>query len=173
MLTACVTGHRPADLFGYNLMDARWLAVRGAIKRFLLDNHVTELITGMALGVDQVAALGVIDLKDAGHRILLHAAVPCRDHPSKWPKASQDLYNAILYKCDTVKLVSDEPYRPYLMQKRNEYMVDHSDIVIAVYKGTPGGTKNCVDYAIKKDKKIWLIPPFLPDTAGYMPAKKS
>ena len=168
MLTACVTGHRPADLFGYGLMDAKWLAVRSAIKKALLDNGVTELITGMALGVDQVAALAVLDLKDAGHAIKLHAAVPCRGHSYRWPEKSRMLYDAILSKCDQVALVSDQLYAPYLMQKRNEYMVDRSGLVIAVFKGTPGGTKNCVDYAIRKNKKIWLIPPYAPETAHFM-----
>jgi uncharacterized phage-like protein YoqJ len=45
------------------------------------------------------------------------------------------------------------------MQKRNEYMVDNSDIVIAVWDGSKGGTYNCVKYAEKLGKKIIVINP--------------
>lgn len=52
-------------------------------------------------------------------------------------------------------------YYPAKMQKRNEYMVDNSDIVIAVWDGTKGGTYNCVKYAQKLEKKIIQINPKL------------
>ena len=32
-------------------------------------------------------------------------------------------------------------------QRRNEWMVDHSSRVIAVFSGEPSGTKNTIDYA--------------------------
>ena len=37
------------------------------------------------------------------------------------------------------------------MQKRNEFMVDNSDLVVAVWNGTSGGTANCLAYMILKD----------------------
>jgi len=45
------------------------------------------------------------------------------------------------------------------MQKRNEWMVDHSDYVIAVWDGSKGGTGNCVKYAIKQEKEILQLNP--------------
>lgn len=33
------------------------------------------------------------------------------------------------------------------MQRRNEFMVDNADMVLAYHDGSEGGTKNCVDYA--------------------------
>ncbi|PAD70641.1 hypothetical protein CHH83_02225 [Bacillus sp. 7586-K] len=45
------------------------------------------------------------------------------------------------------------------MQKRNEWMVDNSDYVIAVWDGTKGGTGNCVKYAQKQNKYITTIKP--------------
>lgn len=45
------------------------------------------------------------------------------------------------------------------MQKRNEWMVDNCDILIAVWDKSPGGTKNCVDYAESKKKQIIYINP--------------
>ena len=45
------------------------------------------------------------------------------------------------------------------MQKRNEYMVDNSDYVIAVWNGKPSGTGNTVKYAKKKNKVALLVNP--------------
>lgn len=58
-----------------------------------------------------------------------------------------------------MKLVSDEEYKPWLMQKRNEYMVDLADKVIAVWDGSKSGTANCVKYAEKTGKGIIRINP--------------
>ena len=154
-----VTGHRPDKLYGYDLSDKRWQELKNQIKNTLKSNNCTEAITGMALGVDTIFALAVLELKDEGYDISLHCAIPCQGHSSKWPSKSKKQYDEILKKADKVVLVSDEPYKPWLMQKRNQYMVDLSEKVIAVFDGTKGGTKNCVDYAKKKNKDIILIEP--------------
>ena len=114
----------------------------------------------MALGVDTVFALAVLELKDEGYGIKLHCAIPCKNHSCKWIKESVDQYNDILSKADIVKLVSDEEYKPCLMKKRNEYMVDLADKVIAVWDGTKSGTANCVRYAEKVGKEIIKVNPF-------------
>ena len=36
------------------------------------------------------------------------------------------------------------------MQRRNRYMVDHSALIIAVYDGLPGGTRQTLEYAIRQ-----------------------
>ena len=156
----CVTGHRPNKLYGYDLSDVRWQNLKGLFKHILKENNCTEAITGMALGVDTVFALAVLELKDEGYDIKLHCAIPCKNHSCKWIKESIDQYNDILSKADTVKLVSDEEYKPWLMQKRNEYMVDLADKVIAVWDGTKGGTANCVKYAEKVGKEIIKVNPY-------------
>ena len=43
--------------------------------------------------------------------------------------------------------------------KRNAWMVDHSSLVIAVYNGTPGGTKNTIEYARHRSiRVVQMIP---------------
>ena len=147
-------------MYGYNLQDVRWIRLKELFKRLLVENNCTEAITGMALGVDTIFALAVLELKDSGYDIKLHCAIPCRNHSSKWINESVELYKKILARADVVKIVSDEDYKPWLMQKRNEYMVDISDKVIAVWDGTSGGTGNCVKYAEKINKEIIKINPY-------------
>ena len=43
------------------------------------------------------------------------------------------------------------------MQNRNKYMVDNSDIVIAVWNGKPSGTGSTVRYAHEKGKTIIVV----------------
>ena len=150
----CVTGHRPKKLYGYNLNDPRWIRMKDQFKNILRDNHCNEAITGMALGVDTVFALAVLELKDEGYPIKLHCAIPCKNHSSRWSREDVYRYNNILNHADIVKLVSNEEYKPYLMNKRNEYMVDIADKVIAVWDGSHSGTENCVKYAQKRGKEI-------------------
>lgn len=58
------------------------------------------------------------------------------------------------------KLIACEGgYASWKMQKRNEWMVDRCDILVSVWDGTEGGTYNCVNYAIGKNKQIIRINP--------------
>ena len=79
-----VTGHRPNKLYGYNIFSREWMSLKEEFKKLLVDNHCTEAITGMALGVDTVFALAVLELQDEGYNIKLHCAIPCRNHSCKW-----------------------------------------------------------------------------------------
>ena len=155
----CVIGHRPNKLYGYNFSDPCYQKLKEQFKSILKENKCDEAITGMALGVDTVFALAVLELKNEGYNIKLHCAIPCKNHSCKWAKESVDQYNYILSKADTVKLVSEEEYKPWLMQKRNEYMVDLADKVIAVWDGSKSGTANCVKYAERIGTEIIKIDP--------------
>ena len=154
-----VTGHRPNKMYGYDIYNKQWTVLKEKFKKLLVESGCDEAITGMALGVDTVFALAVLELKEEGYDIKLHCAIPCMNYTWKWLKESVDLYDSIIAKADIYKLVSDEFYKPWLMQKRNEYMVDLADKVIAVWDGSKSGTGNCVKYAEKCGKEIIRILP--------------
>ena len=44
-----------------------------------------------------------------------------------------------------------------IISMRNEWMVDHSNRVIAYYNGTPGGTRNTIEYAEKKGIEVVML----------------
>lgn len=158
-MKVCVTGHRPSKLWGYDINKEEWTNLKNLFKTILYTLKATEAVTGMALGVDIVFAIAVLELKEEGFPVKLHCAIPCRGQQSKWPVESQRVYERILEQADEVTLVSDEDYKPWLMQKRNEYVVDLVDKVIAVWDGSSGGTANCVRYAEKKKKEVlWFKP---------------
>jgi len=158
-MKVCVTGHRPNKLWGYDLNNKHWQELKQVFKDYLIQHSVSEAYSGMALGVDTVFALAVLELKQEGFPIKLYCAIPCLKQEKMWPQSSQDLYHTILEKADRKFLVTKDTYKPYLMQVRNQFMVNHSDRVLAVWDGTSGGTKNCVTYAKQKEIPVDRIYP--------------
>lgn len=162
--TCCFTGHRPASLpFGYNENDPRCLklkqALAKAIETQITENGVTHFISGMALGVDTYAAEIVLHLKETAYPFLtLECAIPCRSQAEKWPAAPRRRYAAILRRA-TVRTLLQEPYTADCMMKRNRYMVDHSDVLIAVWNGAGSGTGNTVRYAQSRGKAVVFLNP--------------
>lgn len=154
-----VTGHRPPkaglDWDGEGPVSSYvYSSLRDKV-RDIEEENIT-LISGMALGVDQIFANLAIHLD-----LPLIAAIPCRNHSCKWPQKSREKYEEILRynKCEEV-LLSDVDYAPWVMQKRNEWMVDNCDLLIAVHiPDEPGGTMNCIKYAEKVGKPIYRINP--------------
>ena len=149
------TGHRPHKLGGYNnTTNMYWPIMREIDQRISLhnrDGHV-EIISGMALGIDQWVAEYAID-----RGIPLHAYVPFVGQERAWPESSQKFYQNLLGRATTVKVVCEGGYASWKMQARNEAMVEACDLLIAVWDGTPGGTKNCIDFALGYDRRIDYI----------------
>lgn len=157
----CVTGHRPDKLFGYNNNDPRYNTLRSALDQAITaatQKGSVTAYTGMALGVDTIFAEECLKLKKQ-FDIKLVAAVPFKGQEGKWQEPSKKHYHDLLSQVDEIVYVSDPGYAAWKMQKRNEYMVNHSDLVIAVFDGTAGGTANCVNYAKSQNKQIYVINP--------------
>lgn len=150
------TGHRPTKIGGYDILNPIYEACHNSIMKALNDLNPTQAISGMALGVDTWAALCCVELG-----IPFIAAIPFEGQEKRWPDRSQRLYNVLLKEAFKKEYICDPGYAFWKMQKRNEWMVDNSDLVIAVWDGSSGGTGHCVDYALKNEKKIYWINPKL------------
>ena len=156
------TGHRPNKIGGYDKNNPLAKKIKEAIKEYLSylahkDEDPTgnfTCISGMALGVDQLAAEVCIE-----EDIPFIAAVPFLGQESVWPLESQEHYNYLLEKAEEVVIVSEGDYAAHKMQVRNEYMVNKCDALMAVYDGSPGGTQNCVNYAKSKGKPVYILNP--------------
>ncbi|MES9681640.1 SLOG family protein [Gottfriedia acidiceleris] len=158
-----LTGHRPQKLGGFDYYTPKNLAIATKLREYLLfhlnNGKQVHAISGMALGADTIFALVALKLKRQGYDVKLEAAIPCTAHASQWPQQSQDQWKNIVEQSDVVTYVSKLLYKPYLMQKRNEYMVNQCHELLAIFDGSAGGTANCVKYAEQKGKKIVLINP--------------
>lgn len=149
------------------------------------NNQAQEFISGMALGVDTWAAELVLSLKDTTLR--LTAAIPWPGQCARWPAKSQERYWAIIQQADRivvgnannpnsgtwdevsyeefvvrVSMQGDVDYGTVarLLNVRNHWMVNNSQAVIGVYNGSgSGGTFNCIQYARKHQRPLYLINP--------------
>lgn len=147
------TGHRPDKLGGYDgspLQDR----IRIVLKSLLAPLQPDVVISGMALGVDTIAADVAIELG-----IPLIAAVPFEGQEGMWPVHSQQKYKNLLAKASEIVYCSEPGYAKWKMYHRNKWMVDHCTVLIAVWDGSEGGTKNCVDYAKKIGRSLLTIDP--------------
>jgi uncharacterized phage-like protein YoqJ len=160
MILAC-TGHRPDKLWGYNLNIPQYQKLAKTMIDIMKDVGATHLINGMALGTDTVFAFASLKYRDDNldRKVIVECAIPCRNHTSKFKPEDRERYLRILDSADIINKVSNEPYNPYLMQKRNEYMVDKCDKLLAIFNFTNGGTYNCINYAKKVGKEIIYINP--------------
>lgn len=158
---ACFTGHRPQKLpCSFNEDHPACLKIKRSLENaviFLIEQkNVTRFISGAALGVDTWAMEIVLDLKEDYPNITLEAAIPCRSQTCSWNVKSKERHDRLLASCDKVTLLQEE-YTPDCMMKRNKYMVDQSDYVVAVWNGAAGGTANTLRYARALGKKICRI----------------
>ena len=148
--TCCFTGHRPEKLSRPEEEVREWLDER--IREAIQDGYST-FISGMARGVDLWAAESVLRLKEGDSTIRLVCASPYNGFENRWSEKWQERYRVVLRRADTVVFVCST-YSPACFQRRNEWMVDHSSRLIAVYEGAGGGTKNTIDYAQRSSCKI-------------------
>lgn len=161
-MTVCFTGLRPQKLpWGFDESDTACCALKERLSltvRQLIASGVDRFISGMAQGFDTYAAECVLKLRSYGENVLLECALPCPEQAEKWTRAARVRYEDIL-SCGTVTTIS-EGYTAYCMQKRNRYMVDKSDIIVACFDGrTHGGTEKTIEYAQRRGKKIIILSP--------------
>ena len=160
-MICCVTGHRPKGFpFERKHMNAsyeKYLSVLDEAFEDLVGNGCVYYISGMAYGADLDFADMVLDYRSMDKEILLEAALP---YPVDLAKLFLDKDNeksSILRDCDYIKFVSPNYYRG-CMHKRNRYMVDKSDILLAIWNEKyDGGTWDTIKYAQKQGKTVKYI----------------
>jgi hypothetical protein len=53
-----------------------------------------------------------------------------------------------------VHIICPSAYAPWRFERRNEWMVDRADRVVALWSGAEGGTARCVACAERKRKPV-------------------
>ena len=142
----CFTGHRPEKLS--RTEQAIKSDLKKEIKLAIKDGY-TVYLTGMARGTDLWAAEIVLALQKRNKDLKLICAIPYEGFELRWSEHWQNLYRRILAEADLVKVIGNG-YHPGIFQIRNEWMVDRSSRIIAVYNGQSGGTRNTINYANKQ-----------------------
>lgn len=157
--SCCFTGYRPSKMpFPADESDPEY-------KRFenklidavfsLPEEDCKTFYSGVAMGFDIIAAECVLLLKSArpSDGIRLICAVPFEGQAKKYPPEWLERYKRVLAAADEVITVC-EHYSRDCYRRRNEYMVDHSDIVVTWFDGRSGGTRNTLQYAKRRGLRI-------------------
>lgn len=152
----CFSGHRPEKLTEQPEQIQAWL--REQIEQSVAAGYTT-FISGCGMGVDIWAGQIVIRMRDeekekAGISSLrLIAATPWPGFSSRWSTDWQQQYSDLLQHADLIVPVSKH-YGEEVFQKRNRWMVDHSNRLIAFFNGAPGGTRDTIEYAQGKGIEV-------------------
>jgi len=150
----CFTGHRPEKLTVPERVVQRELEKE---IRLAISEGKNVFISGMARGVDLWAAEIVLKLRNQNPEVKLICACPFEGFENSWNADAREQYRSILGKADLVRFICPH-YSRSCFQIRNEWMVNHAAQVIAVFNGTPSGTKNTVDYANRVGVLVRVIP---------------
>lgn len=133
--------------------------IKQEILRLFFEENVTHFITGMALGVEQICAEMVLELKETCPQFTLECAIPYEEQAVRWTEKQRERYFSIVASCDTETLLQTK-YSRNCMRRKTEYLMDHSSFVLAVWDGMGrDGTSRAVRYARKLGRDITIVHP--------------
>ena len=169
MNSCAITGHRPTRFkWKYKENDTSCKRLKRRMQEqfaLLYEQGVRRFYVGGALGVDQWAGEILLRLKEQpGYSdIELVVALPFEGHDAKWDARSKSRLKFLLdHSTETVTVGTKAEPAAICYKKRNYYMVDRADCLLAVYdndRSIRSGTGMTVNYAKKKDLPITLIHP--------------
>ena len=152
-LTACVfTGHRGLE------KDFSKRSLKKAIET-VIKAGVTTFYNGLACGFDLEACEMIFTLKKKYPQIRLIGCVPCLNQDAYYTLDDKKRYEMICNRLDEKVEVSSTYYYNGCMQKRNRYMCDRADVMIAYCNKDTGGTAFTVKYFQKTypEKQVIFI----------------
>ena len=156
------TGYRPQKMpFGFDETDVRCIDFKrrlaGTIEE-LIRQRYQHFLSGGAMGMDMFAAEAVLQLKDKYPNITLEMVSPFDGQATRWAPEYRHRHQWLFDRADVITFTGHEYHRAALFI-RNQYMVDHADLLLAAYDGQSGGTRMTVEYARRKNIQIMLIQP--------------
>lgn len=110
------------------------------------------------MGMDMYAAEIVLELRQTYPWIGLEMVIPYDSQADRWEEVYQTRYTILLEAADIVTCTGHE-YTKGALFRRNRYLVDNADLLLAAYDGQPGGTQMTCEYAKKVGVEVCKIPP--------------
>lgn len=169
MVKACaVTGHRPTRFKfkykeDYSLCKKIKRVMREQFEKLYDECGVKRYYIGGTLGVDMWAGEIILRLKEkSGYEdIELVVVLPFPDLDKVWDNRSRQRLKFLLKHCSEYVVAGDRDCRQSYI-KRNYYMVEHAEYILAIYDG--GGdqrskTMQMVEYARKNKRTVICIHP--------------
>lgn len=140
----CFTGHRKISRDEMLLLPE----ILDKILESLIWQGVSTFRAGGAIGFDTVAALAVIEKKQAHPEITLELELPCKDQTNGWGEVDKRAYEYVLSRADKISYVC-EKYQRGCMYARNRRLVSGADFCVAFCSSDKGGSAYTLNYAKK------------------------
>ncbi len=162
VMRCAFTGYRPQKMpFGFNELDPRCVDFKARLREsieMLIWEGFSHFLSGGALGMDMYAAEIVLELRKTYPWIGLEMVIPYDSQADRWDEVYQTRYAVLLDAADIVTCTGHEFTKGALF-RRNRYLVDNADLLLAAYDGQPGGTQMTCEYARKIGVSVCKIPP--------------
>ena len=156
------TGHRPGKLpWGYDETDVRCLEFKFRLREaleHLIGRGYADFLSGGAEGFDMIAAEIVLSLREKYPWIRLIMVLPYDGQADRWSEAQQRRRQRIIEASDRVVHVS-HAYDKGVFFRRNHYLVNAADLILAAFDGTPGGTAGTIAYARRHGVRVVRLAP--------------
>lgn len=164
MKVCAISGHRPTRFkFKYNENNNGCKRLKKRLKEqftVLYDQGVRIFYIGGALGVDLWSGEILLRMKEqpeyADLQIVI--AIPFEGHDKDWDERSKSRLDFLKHYSNVVVISENSGAESY--KKRNQYLVDHADYLLAVYdnqRKIRSGTGQTVHIAERKGLPIILI----------------
>ena len=128
------------------------------------------VLCGMAEGADLLcyeAILSYNTFRPDHEKIRMHCVLPYMTFPERPSFMNRNDANLDSASADQVTVISPT-YQPGCFHKRNRFMVDSADILLALYDGRSfGGTAYTMKYARQKGKEVIILHPFTLERTVY------
>ncbi|MBQ8550660.1 MAG: DUF1273 family protein [Clostridia bacterium] len=156
MRGCCFTGHRPEKCsFKYDKRCGEFVVLADELENQIIaaiNDGFDTFYCGGAKGFDLLAAEILVSLREK-YKIKIILVIPFEGQEKGFSAEWKRRYKYALDAADERICLSDEYYRG-CYNARNRYMVDHSERVVAHYDGSPGGTRDTVNYAKQQGKTV-------------------
>lgn len=143
--TVSLTGHRIVQ------SDFNVELLKKVINNLIKQKYNCFLV-GMALGFDMLG-FKVLEEMRKTENIKIVACIPCVDQPLRYTEKQRNEYERMLNSSDETIVLSDN-YKKGCMQKRNEFMVDNSSVLVAYVRRERSGAGQTERYAKENNVKV-------------------
>ena len=159
------TGYRPAKMpWGFDEADARCVEFKFRLREsleYLIGRGYADFLSGGALGFDLLAAEMVLSLREKYPWIRLVMVIPFDGQADRWTEEQRQRWRSAIEASDRVIHISHD-YDRGVFFRRNHYLVEQADLLLAAYDGQPGGTAGTVAYAKRHGVRVLRLSPIKP-----------
>lgn len=145
--TVAVSGHR------YLQKDFDKKRLEEIFIKLIDEYKVDTFLIGMAVGFDTECFKILENLRET-RKIKLVACIPCLNQSAKFSDLQKMEYDRMINSADE-KIILQKDYDKYCMLKRNDFLVENANILVAYIRKDIGGTAYTVRKA--KEKKLNII----------------